>query len=338
MSDTLLDNWKAPDDAILPNFIIGGAMKSGTSTLHAILSKHPRVFIPSEEIGFFDIDNLIEHYDFNFYDKKFRQWTTQEMSTHPRRLWQWYSAKFEKGREYLRGEDSTSYLASDFAARRIAIQEPPIKMLFMLRHPVKRAFSNYHHLVRSGIIAHSFEDVLQFYPDLVLRRSRYRDQLKAYYKYLPKDNIKVILFEDLISNPKAVIDSVCEFLNLDSTQLDASVFETHSNPGKFPLFARLHRLKNLVLRSYGNTFYQQALPNNAPKNVRGRSWFPKAVNKLHGLMNPLKVRKSPSMNLETAQFLETYFRKELAGLDELVGEEILSKWFPENQKSTPEGA
>jgi hypothetical protein len=201
-----LKPWKAPENAILPNFIIGGAMKSGTSSMHAMLAQHPDIFIPTEEIGFFDIDNIIEHYDFSFYDKKSRQWTTQDMNTNTKLLWDWYSSKFEMGAGKILGEDSTSYLTSKFAAQRIGYQDKEIKLIFMLRQPSKRAYSNYHHLIRSGIIAHSFEDVLQYHPNLVLRRSLYKDQLEAYYRFIPKENIKIVVFEDLIENSKRVLD------------------------------------------------------------------------------------------------------------------------------------
>ncbi len=327
MKSDRIQNWKAPKDAIVPDFIIGGAMKSGTSTLHAMLAQHPEVFIPEEEIGFFDIDNILEHYDFNFYDKKTKSWTSQDMLKEPDRLWNWYSEKFEAGKGKMLGEDSTSYLTSKFAAERIALQEKPIKLIFMLRHPSKRAYSNYFHLVRSGIVGYSFEDVLQFYPNLILSRSLYKDQLESYFNFIPKENIKVVIFEELIENPKAVMNDVCSFLNLDMEVFDPGVFEIHSNRGKLPWSIRIHRLKNLFFRRYGNSFYLKTLPNKAPGNAIKHAFIPKVANRIHGILNPLKDRKTPRMNPGTQEFLDDYFKKELAGLDELVGAEVLSKWF-----------
>jgi len=322
-----IHNWKAPESATLPHFIIGGAMKSGTSTLHAMLDQHPDVFIPEEEIGFFDIDNILEHYDFNFFDRKSAQWTTQDMSKDPQLLWDWYSSKFKEGDRKFRGEDSTSYLASKFAARRISLQKPDIKMIFLLRHPSKRAFSNYHHLVRSGIISRSFEDVLQYDPSKVLNRSLYKDQLEQYYQYFPKENIKIVVFEDLIAAPKKVLKEVSQFLDLDFAQFQEEAFQTYSNPGTFPLFPRLHRLKNALNRRFGNSFYLKNLPAKAPQNVVRRAWLPKVLNRVHGMINPLKAKKSPQMKAGTRTFLDNYFKKELAGLDELIGKSILGKWF-----------
>jgi hypothetical protein len=325
----VVHNWKAPKDGTLPHFIIGGAMKSGTSTLHHILAQHPKVFIPEEELGFFDIDNIIEHYDFNFFDRKSGEWTSQDMVKDPASLWKWYSSKFEGGSGKLLGEDSTSYLTSRFAAQRISIQHKEIKLIFMLRHPTRRAYSNYQHLVRSGVVGHSFEDVLRFNPGQVLKRSLYRDQLESYYEFIPKENIKVVVFEDLIKDTKAVMTSVCSFLGIEIDELDPAVFETHANVGKFPLFPGLHRLKNRWFRAYGNSFYLKSLPQQAPESVIKRAWFPKFVNRIHGLINPLKTRTAPPINPGTQEFLDAYYKKELSGLDALVGFEILSKWFPD---------
>jgi len=327
LSEAQLHHWKAPEGILLPNFIIGGAMKSGTSTMHAMLAQHPNIFIPKEELGFFDIDNIIEHYDFNFFDKKTQEWTTQDMDRNPQLLWDWYSSKFKEGEGKLRGEDSTSYLTSKFAAERIGMQEQDIKVIFMLRQPSKRAYSNYHHLVRAGVIAHSFEDVLQFHPNLVLRRSLYKDQLEAYYRFIPKKNIKVVVFEDLIEKPKEILLEVCDFLGVASDELDPAIFETHANAGKFPVFTKPQLWKNHWFRSYGNSFNLKSLPLKAPRRVAKRAMMSKLATRLHGIVNPLKAKKALPMNAATKKFLDSYFQKELAGLDELVDQPILHKWF-----------
>lgn len=323
----MLQQWKAPEEAMIPHFIIGGAMKSGTSTLHAMLDHHPHVFIPKEEIGFFDMDHIIEHFDFNFYDSRNKEWTFQDMETDPERAWKWYSALFDQGQGKILGEDSTSYLSTQFAAQRIAIQDKPIKMIFVLRQPSLRAYSNYHHLVRSGIAAHKFEDMLQYYPNSVLKRSMYKEQLEYYYKLLPKGNIKVILFEELVEDPKTCLQEVCNFLGLDFNLLPAEVLHTHANPARFPLFPRMHRLKNFFFRSYGNSFMLKSLPRKAPAVVISKAWWVKVVNRIHGTINPLVTRKTKPMRPETRRYLDTFFQKELKGLNELIGRDVLSRWF-----------
>jgi hypothetical protein len=104
-----MNNWITSEIELLPEFIIGGAMKSGTSTLHAILDKHPKIFMPSYEIGFFDIDNILVHNDFNFYVES--KWVNQSMDKNPKLMWDWYHSKFREGESLVKGEDSTTYLA-----------------------------------------------------------------------------------------------------------------------------------------------------------------------------------------------------------------------------------
>src|SRR5690554_3989443 len=103
-------NWISKQPEKLPDFIIGGAMKSGTTTLHSILNKHPSVNMAHGELGFFDIDSILAHPDFHFFSDKNKDWTIQSMEENPEELWNWYYAQFEhlikKGG--LIGEDSTT--------------------------------------------------------------------------------------------------------------------------------------------------------------------------------------------------------------------------------------
>ena len=121
-------NWLLQESKKLPDFIIGGAMKSATTTLHAILHRHPDISIAHEEIGFFDIDNLLEHPDFAFFDAEKNSWHTQFINQSPAKAWEWYLSNFP-GDDMLRGEDSTTYLASPIAAKRIGMQHKNIKMI-----------------------------------------------------------------------------------------------------------------------------------------------------------------------------------------------------------------
>src|SRR5690606_38752775 len=88
-------HWKSKNPDALPDFIIGGAMKSGTTTLHAILNKHPSIAMAHDELGFFDMDSILQHPDFNFFDTNKNQWITQSMVSHPDLLWNWYGSQFE---------------------------------------------------------------------------------------------------------------------------------------------------------------------------------------------------------------------------------------------------
>lgn len=320
-----MTNWIAPEEDLLPDFIIGGAMKSGTSTIHRILSSHPKIFIPKKEIGFFDIDNILEHSDFNFYNNK--KWVFQSMEENPRVMWDWYHSKFRGKESLLKGEDSTTYLASKVAAKRIALQKKEIKLIFVLRQPTMRAYSNYYHLLRTGRATYTFEDTLRFNPFSVVHRSLYKDQIENYFKFIPKEKIKIIVFEDLISNQQVVIKDLCEFLNIEFAEFPKQVWDNHTNKAVLPKSTKLQIQKNNLLRGLGNMKYTNDLPFIWAQEEKNRPFFVKVVNKIHSKLNPRKEQAPPVINPETKKFLDTYFYNELLGLDELVEQEVLSKWF-----------
>ncbi|WP_417855006.1 sulfotransferase family protein [Xanthomarina gelatinilytica] len=320
-----MNNWIAPETDLLPDFIIGGAMKSGTSTIHRILDKHPKVFIPKKEIGFFDMDNILEHSDFNFFAEN--KWVSQSMEQDPKIMWDWYFEKYKGKKAFLKGEDSTTYLASKIAAKRISLQKKDIKLIFVLRQPSLRAYSNYYHLLRTGRATHSFEDTLRFNPFTVINRSLYKEQIENFYKFIPKSRIKIIVFEDLISNQEAVIRDLCEFLNLNYEELPSDVLNIHANKASVPKSMTLQFQKNALLRSLANAKYANDLPFKSLTEIKQRPFIVKAINKIHAKMNPKLAIKPPEIHPETKKFLDAYFYNQLLGLDELLEEEVLSKWF-----------
>jgi len=318
--------WRAPHNITLPDFIISGAMKSGTTTLHAMLGQHPDVFIPDEELHFFDMDSLVQHPDFNVFEEG--EWHSHDLIKSPNQYWQWYSTKFASAtKKQLKGEDSTTYLASESAAQRIALQSKKIKLLIMLRQPTARVYSHYWHMVKAGRAMFSFEDTLKYFPHNLLDRSGYLRQLKAVFNHIPKEQIKVILFEDFISNKESVLKEVCEFLDLDFNKLPKEALSLHENKARIPRFVSLHLFKTRLFRSKGNAQYLNHFLNVGSKLNVKRSLITRAFDFSYRLINPLVLKKTERINSNTKQFLDDYFYKELEGLDELLGKNILSKWF-----------
>ncbi|MCF8241113.1 MAG: sulfotransferase [Melioribacteraceae bacterium] len=323
-----ITNWLAPENSILPDFIIGGAMKSGTSTLHSILNEHPNVFIPKNEINFFDIDNILQHSDFNYYYRSIDKWINQSMNSFPTELWSWYSQHFEGKNDLVIGEDSTTYLASKLAAKRISIQKKKIKLVFTLRQPTERAYSQYWHMLRSGRATHSFESTLKFNPETVINRSLYLDQLKWYFEFLEKDQIMVIIFEEFLKDKNKIIFELCSFLNLDFNLFPEDAKNIHSNPAMMPVFPKLQGLKNKLFRSLGNQRYINYLPLKSESYGKFGTLIPKVIEKAHNtVFNPRISMKPPKMRESTRNFLNEYFISELNGLDELLERDVLSFWF-----------
>jgi hypothetical protein len=321
-------HWKSKRQEALPDFIIGGAMKSGTTTLHTILDKHPDISIAHDELGFFDMDDILAHPDFNFYDAKRQIWLTQSMTAYPEVLWNWYYTQFDmiETKNKVVGEDSTTYLTSSFAAQRIALQDKPIKLIFILRHPTKRVISNYLHLLKSGRAIYSLEDTLKYQPEVIVKRSLYKSQLETYYKHIPSERIKIILFEDLITQREDCIKDVCQFLGIDFNKFQPEDLNVHSNQTKVPKYIKLQLFRNRILRGKGQFRYSRFLPIQSELQ-KAMPFYYKLFDYFHKKMNPHSNSHTFMVSKGTKDLLNNYFTKELEGLDDLVQMNLLSKWF-----------
>lgn len=318
--------WVSNQPEKLPDFIIGGAMKSGTSSIHQILNKHPDIFIAKDELGFFDIDNICEHPDFNYFDND-KVWRTQNLDQDPKIAWSWYYDKFKESDRKIKGEDSTTYLASSIAAQRISKQSKEIKMIFVLRHPTARTISNYFHLLKSGRIEHSLEDTLQYNPNIILRRSLYADQLSHYYKYFNPNNIKIILFEDFITNKERVFKELCTFLEISYDKFSKEDFNLHINKTKYPKSQKIQLLYNRLNRSLRKTRYSNFTPFKHQNKTNKISFREKLLKKIHKKINPLRETYKPKIHMSTKKYLDDFFKENLRNIDDVTGEDIFNKWF-----------
>lgn len=322
---TSKNNWIAPEYIRIPDFIICGAMKSGTSTLHCILNQHPNIYLPNNEIFFFDMDNLFQHPDFNYFDRK--NWVTQRLDENPEKFWEWYTSHFDSAtKEQIIGEDSTTYLASAIAAQRIQLQHKKIKTIIMLRHPTDRAYSQYWHLLRTGRAVFTFEDTIKYDPWCILQRSLYVDQLRNFLKHIPKEQIKVIIFEEFLQDTAGLVREICEYIGVDYDLLPKDTLNTHQNPARIPKFQNLQILKNKLFRESGNIHYRSYLPVRHPM-TQPKQRISVLLSKIHRKINPLIDQKPPKINSSTKKFLDSYFKKELAGINDLLGKDVISLWF-----------
>lgn len=318
--------WTAPDGVRIPDFMICGAMKSGTSTLHYILNQHPDIFIPEHEVSFFDIDNMFQHPDYNFFQNQ--DWLTQDITTDPDKFWNWYASHFAKAKDNQKiGEHSAAYIASEAVAQRVKLQKKPIKLIVILRNPTTRAYSQYWHFVRANRAMYSFEETLLNDPYSVLNRSMYKDQLQRFYDHLPKEQVKVIIFEEFLSNKETILQEVCDFIDIDYGLLPKNAIEAHKHPTHIPKFPAIQLLKNRLFRGGGNQLYRSRLPLIPSQENLSGSNLHKLINIAHRKINPLVTTKPPKIKKTTRQFLDNYFIKEFQGLNEMLGKDVLSMWF-----------
>jgi len=190
---------------IKPNFFIIGTFKGGTTSLHQYLSQHPDVFMPGlKETRYFAFIDSASCSDGKYLDEIQYPIRTQEQ----------YLSLFEAadGQKAI-GEASPVYLDNPGVAKRIASFDPEAKIIVSLRDPVARAVSGYQMWVRSGKERRP--------PNLALRPgerwvegSIYAPKLEKYYEHFPPENIKVILFEDLVKDTTNVVRDLFDFLSV----------------------------------------------------------------------------------------------------------------------------
>jgi hypothetical protein len=214
----------------LPNFLIIGAAKSGTSALYRYIRQHPSIFMsPLKEPHFFGFENAPPNTqgpkdyvnnaitNISDYKKLFANVTT----------------------ETAIGEASPTYLQLPRAVERIYHYIPNVKLIAILRQPADRAFSAYMHVVRDQReTAPTFQEGLRREQERITanwgsiwhytKAGHYYPQLKRYYDCFSPQQIRVYLHDDFVANPLTVIYDIFNFLEVDNSfipymQLKANV-------------------------------------------------------------------------------------------------------------------
>jgi hypothetical protein len=301
----------------LPDFIIGGAMKAATSSIHRMLAAQPAIFIPNGESFFFDYDDYHQH---PYLSSDGRGgWRHLDYETQPSEFMDWYAARFAGAADAdLVGEDSASYLASIDAPRRIAGLLPQVRMVFSLRDPVARAYSQYWWMVGRRRIVASFEETLRHAPSTILSRGHYREQVERWLEQLPRGRLHFVLFEDFVANPMNELSKILVFLGRPAVD-DVPV--SHEKPSAVPVNVAAQLFLNRFLRDVPTLRYAGHLPGGQRPR---RSMRLSASRLLNRLM--LRTRRPPPMAPHTRSFLRDYYARENAGLGKLVGLRVEEAW------------
>ena len=213
----------------LPDVLVVGTMKSGTTALARHLNSHPEVyFVPGKEIYFFERDALWE----------------QGLD--------YYRALFAGARDEKRvAEGSPGTMFYPQAVERLAATIPEARLVAILRHPTERAWSQYRHEKFFGRVQDPFEKVVERELALpqephIVARSQYLTQLRRLTEHFPREHIHVILLEDLHEHPIATWHALCNFLDIDPSWqppgLEAPVNPRTDHRARW-LFVALHRYR-----------------------------------------------------------------------------------------------
>lgn len=218
-----------------PSFIIIGTQKGGTTSLYNYLAKHPNVEPAfQKEIHFFS----------KYYDNGFN----------------WYRSNFPFYKpDFITGEASPNYIFCPYSPKRVFEALPDVKLIVLLRNPVDRAFSHYHHKLRGlqwiknpSVEVLSFEEEIakeserlrvpleqiakgEAYSDVYIRFSYlakgiYLPQLLNWSKFFSKEQLLVLESEAFFTQTAKVFETVLEFLSLPKW-----------SPGEFPVLNKIER-------------------------------------------------------------------------------------------------
>lgn len=334
MTDVFRKSSTKRRDGTLPDFLIVGAMKSGTTSLYSMLSRHPDVFMPPLEVGFFDIDDVRQHPD--FFKRRRDRWHFHPYSRRQEELRAWYENLFEGAEPgQVTGERSTTYMVSSVAPERIRRTVPNARLIFMMRDPVKRAYSNYWHLLRSGEATGSFEQTLRYRPSVLFERGLYKEQIERFLRVFPREQLLFLVFEEFVNDPASGIAEVCRFLGVDSGRLPEREEDRHENRGRYPWSPRLqHAVNTLLFHGMldGHRYVDSHLPalrfDSLGYGAAG-TWGIRAVRTAFKVVSRLNCskRERPQMKPETRELLKYLYEDRNAGLSELVDRD-LSAWWP----------
>lgn len=188
--------------ARLPDFLIIGACKAGTTTLWKYLQRHPQIgMLDPKEPEFF---SKSEHYSKGI---------------------DWYKRLFAAIPEgVVCGEASTTYSRHPHfgdVPSRIYAHAPNVRLIYMLRHPVERTYSHYQHRMRLNVPRMTFEEALESDP-MFLDSSLYLMQMEQYLARFDRSQLLPVLLDDLSADPERTLRMIQDFLGVEPKSLSES--------------------------------------------------------------------------------------------------------------------
>ena len=227
VGETTSSSLKAADrlEGALPEFIVIGAMRCGTSQFYNFLTQHPSVRrAATKEVHYFDRPERFE---------KGPEWYRKCFPAPPH----------EDGHRSIAGEATPSYLENPLVPERVFEAVPGVRLIVLLRNPVDRAYSHYHLLARRGF-APSFEEALKAEqmglfegeddlseearlfrdsnrpPTKLLAKGMYVDQLTRWSQFFDEEQLLVLKSEDFYSSTMETLKTVQDFLDLPYQKLE----------------------------------------------------------------------------------------------------------------------
>lgn len=256
---------------MLPNFLIIGAAKSGTTSVYNYLKQHPEIFFsPVKEPNFFLVENKYEEWQRTPLKRELSKnfiWTLEE-----------YLKLFDAvKKEKAIGEASPTYLNSPEAAKNIKRYIPNAKLIAILRNNADRIFSAYTMFVRLGHEKRTFEQALsdeinQKMTGGYMQQGFYFDRINLYYKEFSRDQLRIYLYEDLKNRQMWLLEDIFKSIGVDQT-FEPDTSQSHNVTPKMAINSKMGSLlegkNNIIsnLKSYLPPKVKNALKSYIDKKL-----------------------------------------------------------------------
>jgi hypothetical protein len=304
----------------LPNFVIIGAARSGTTSLYRYLAQHPDVFTsPVKETNYFawKAERPVEGF------------APSLEQMYPIRSAAAYRALFEEAlQQQAIGEASPRYLHVPGVPEQLVKALPDVRIVAILREPARRAYADYLVRQRRGIENRSFAAVIEEEAPYIqvppppgsrpiLHHGLYHAHLRRWLAAVPRDRLLVLLHDDLVADSAGLFNRLCRFLGVAEFATPDSIIR-YGPAG----LARSPALDRVI-----NGRFARAARSALPTAVRG------PVTRLVRWARRKNTRR-PEMPAELRARLAELYRDDIVALGKLIGRD-LSMWLPEYRDPAP---
>jgi len=270
----------------LPNFIVIGPGKTGTTWLYQCLAEHPQIKLAR---------NTKETFFFNDYYGRGSGW---------------YEKFFENCESASAiGEVSNTYFFSPEVPARIAARLPNVKLIAFLRNPVERLVSLYLFRRRNGLITGSLEDAIASDPTMV-EQNFFDEHLARYLEFFPREQMFVALFDDLEADPRKLLGQIYRFLGVDADFVPPAAGQKVLAANEPRNAGSFHLLKRFALWLRRNDFH------------RLLTWAKTNPLVLKILTRPVAREARPVLEAETRARLLALYRPHMARAADLLGRDL----------------
>jgi len=296
-------------ETIIPNTFLIGVQKSATTSFYNWMSMHPDICGPKaiKDVGFFFDDRLYKK-GMSFLSNPYKKYYTNQKSIL---------------------HSNVNYIFFEKALQNIKSLKTDAKFILILRNPVERAISAYYFFVQRGLeqrgILQAFQEEdkikengsLQELCDFTYKEhGLYHKQIMQFYKYFDKDNLLILLFDDLKKNPHQELSETFRFLGVNDNFKPDLIYENKTGVPKNTSIQKMIHGNNKIKKVFVNSILDKVLSLEKK-------------NKIKNALSNLFIKENSSLKKETPESLKTdlyqYYKSDVEQLERLLNKD-LSNW------------